>query len=59
VASLFAEADNRLGEPDVVLYNASARAHVRVLSSTRKPCAKRSRSRHLAGFSLSSRRPGA
>jgi NAD(P)-dependent dehydrogenase (short-subunit alcohol dehydrogenase family) len=27
VASLFAEADNRLGEPDVVLYNASARAH--------------------------------
>jgi NAD(P)-dependent dehydrogenase (short-subunit alcohol dehydrogenase family) len=27
VARLFAEADNRLGEPDVVLYNASARAH--------------------------------
>ncbi len=27
VASLFAEADSRLGEPDVVLYNASARAH--------------------------------
>jgi NAD(P)-dependent dehydrogenase (short-subunit alcohol dehydrogenase family) len=27
VARLFAEADNRLGEPDVVHYNASARAH--------------------------------
>ena len=27
VARLFAEADNRLGKPDVVLYNASARAH--------------------------------
>ena len=27
VAHLFAEADNRLGEPDVVHYNASARAH--------------------------------
>jgi NAD(P)-dependent dehydrogenase (short-subunit alcohol dehydrogenase family) len=27
VERLFAEADNRLGEPDVVLYNASARAH--------------------------------
>jgi NAD(P)-dependent dehydrogenase (short-subunit alcohol dehydrogenase family) len=27
VARLFAEADHRLGEPDVVLYNASARAH--------------------------------
>jgi NAD(P)-dependent dehydrogenase (short-subunit alcohol dehydrogenase family) len=27
VARLFAEADDRLGEPDVVLYNASARAH--------------------------------
>ncbi|MGC2199612.1 MAG: SDR family NAD(P)-dependent oxidoreductase, partial [Stellaceae bacterium] len=27
VARLFAEADSRLGEPDVVLYNASARAH--------------------------------
>src|SRR5437870_10042132 len=27
VARLFAEADRRLGEPDVVLYNASARAH--------------------------------
>jgi NAD(P)-dependent dehydrogenase (short-subunit alcohol dehydrogenase family) len=27
VASLFDEADRRLGEPDVVLYNASARAH--------------------------------
>ena len=27
VAGLFAEADNRLGEPDVVHYNASARAH--------------------------------
>jgi NAD(P)-dependent dehydrogenase (short-subunit alcohol dehydrogenase family) len=27
VAHLFAEADERLGEPDVVLYNASARAH--------------------------------
>jgi NAD(P)-dependent dehydrogenase (short-subunit alcohol dehydrogenase family) len=27
VASLFAEADSRLGEPDVVLYNASARGH--------------------------------
>ena len=26
VARLFAEADDRLGEPDVVLYNASARA---------------------------------
>jgi NAD(P)-dependent dehydrogenase (short-subunit alcohol dehydrogenase family) len=27
VARLFAEADERLGQPDVVLYNASARAH--------------------------------
>jgi NAD(P)-dependent dehydrogenase (short-subunit alcohol dehydrogenase family) len=27
VTRLFAEADDRLGEPDVVLYNASARAH--------------------------------
>jgi NAD(P)-dependent dehydrogenase (short-subunit alcohol dehydrogenase family) len=27
VARLFADADSRLGEPDVVLYNASARAH--------------------------------
>src|SRR6266403_1441975 len=27
VARLFAEADRRLGEPDIVLYNASARAH--------------------------------
>ena len=27
VARLFAEADRRLGEPDVVQYNASARAH--------------------------------
>ena len=27
VARLFAEADDRLGEPDVVHYNASARAH--------------------------------
>ena len=27
VARLFAEADRRLGQPDVVLYNASARAH--------------------------------
>jgi NAD(P)-dependent dehydrogenase (short-subunit alcohol dehydrogenase family) len=27
VAALFDEADHRLGEPDVVLYNASARAH--------------------------------
>jgi NAD(P)-dependent dehydrogenase (short-subunit alcohol dehydrogenase family) len=27
VARLFADADTRLGEPDVVLYNASARAH--------------------------------
>ena len=27
VARLFADADRRLGEPDVVLYNASARAH--------------------------------
>jgi NAD(P)-dependent dehydrogenase (short-subunit alcohol dehydrogenase family) len=27
VAGLFAEAERRLGEPDVVLYNASARAH--------------------------------
>jgi NAD(P)-dependent dehydrogenase (short-subunit alcohol dehydrogenase family) len=27
VAALFAEADARLGEPDIVLYNASARAH--------------------------------
>lgn len=27
VAALFEDADNRLGEPDIVLYNASARAH--------------------------------
>jgi NAD(P)-dependent dehydrogenase (short-subunit alcohol dehydrogenase family) len=27
VAALFEEADKRLGEPDIVLYNASARAH--------------------------------
>ena len=27
VAALFEDADNRLGEPDVVIYNASARAH--------------------------------
>jgi NAD(P)-dependent dehydrogenase (short-subunit alcohol dehydrogenase family) len=27
VAALFEDADNRIGEPDVVLYNASARAH--------------------------------
>jgi NAD(P)-dependent dehydrogenase (short-subunit alcohol dehydrogenase family) len=27
IARLFADADSRLGEPDVVLYNASARAH--------------------------------
>ncbi|HUB94467.1 MAG TPA: SDR family NAD(P)-dependent oxidoreductase [Stellaceae bacterium] len=27
VAALFAEADERLGEPDIVIYNASARAH--------------------------------
>src|SRR5882724_536839 len=27
VAHLFEEADTRLGEPDVVVYNASARAH--------------------------------
>jgi NADP-dependent 3-hydroxy acid dehydrogenase YdfG len=27
VARLFDEADRRLGEPDLVLYNASARAH--------------------------------
>jgi len=27
VARLFAEADRRLGEPEIVLYNASARAH--------------------------------
>lgn len=27
VASLFADVDKRLGEPDVVIYNASARAH--------------------------------
>jgi NAD(P)-dependent dehydrogenase (short-subunit alcohol dehydrogenase family) len=27
VAALFEDADNRLGQPDIVLYNASARAH--------------------------------
>jgi NADP-dependent 3-hydroxy acid dehydrogenase YdfG len=57
VARLFAEADNRLGEPDVVLYNASARAHGLIAELDPEAVRKRSRSRHLAGFSLSSRRP--
>ena len=36
VARLFAEADDQLGEPDVVLYNASARAHGPIAAGSRE-----------------------
>jgi len=35
VARLFADADSRLGEPDVVLYNAGARPHRRARPGSR------------------------
>ena len=53
VAHLFEEVDTRLGVPDVVLYNASARAHV-----ARKRSGKRSRYRPSAAFWSFSRRHG-
>ena len=57
VARLFDDADTRLGEPDVFVYNAALhRRMARSPSSIRKPCEKRSRYRPMAGFSLSSRR---
>jgi NADP-dependent 3-hydroxy acid dehydrogenase YdfG len=52
-ARLFAEADNRLGEPDIVLYNASARAHGPIAELDPEAVRK------AIEISPSSRRPGA
>ena len=57
VAHLFETVDARLGPPDVVLYNASARAGP-IPRSTRKPRARRSRFRPSAAFSSCSRLRG-
>ena len=56
VAHLFEAADARLGEPDVVLYNASARAHGPIAEITRKSHARPSKYRLTAAFLSSSKR---
>ena len=50
VAHLFEDADRRLGMPDVVMYNASARAHGPVAELTRRRCVRRSKFPPLVRF---------
>ena len=59
VARLFDDADTRLGEPDMVSTTPARERTARSPSSIRKPCARRSRFRPMAGSSSSSRRRGA
>ena len=58
VARLFEDVDKQLGEPDVVVYNASARRMAQSPSSTRKRCGRPLRCRPMAASSSSNRRHG-